>query len=148
MRLAHVRQVIDRETIRLEMERQNKTQAQLGDLLGITQGNASRLVSGSRQLKAHEAVKIAAWLGLDKSATESPESHYALPSADVLAALFEGMLEAIPDDLPGDMRPRALAGGLRLGLELLANNPAIHANRDAIRAIGQSVVARFPAPNN
>lgn len=49
--------------IRAEMARQQKTQRDLGEVLGIDQGSASLRLSGRRSFRAEELAAIAEWLG-------------------------------------------------------------------------------------
>jgi len=51
--------------VRAEMARQRKRQADLGEVLGLTQGAISKRMSGKIALDVDELGKIAAFLGID-----------------------------------------------------------------------------------
>jgi phage repressor protein C with HTH and peptisase S24 domain len=52
------------ERIRTEMRNQDRTQADLGRLLGLDSSQVTRIFSGKRKLQIHEHRKIAEWLAL------------------------------------------------------------------------------------
>ena len=54
--------------VRAEMARQRKRQADLGDVLGLTQGAVSKRMSGSVALDVDEVGKIATFLGVPVAA--------------------------------------------------------------------------------
>jgi len=54
--------------VRAEMARQRKRQADLGDVLGLTQGAVSKRMSGVVALDVDEVGKIAVFLGVPVSA--------------------------------------------------------------------------------
>ena len=54
--------------VRAEMARQRKRQADLGEMLGLTQGAVSKRMSGTVALDVDELGKIASFLGVDVSA--------------------------------------------------------------------------------
>jgi transcriptional regulator with XRE-family HTH domain len=51
--------------VRAEMARQRKRQADLGEVLGLTQGAVSKRMSGTVALDVDELGKIATFLGVD-----------------------------------------------------------------------------------
>ena len=51
--------------VRAEMARQRKRQADLGEMLGLTQGAVSKRMSGTVALDVDELGKIATFLGVD-----------------------------------------------------------------------------------
>ena len=53
--------------VRAEMARQRKRQADLGEVLGLTQGAISKRMSGTVALDVDEVGKIAAFLGVPVS---------------------------------------------------------------------------------
>ena len=53
--------------VRAEMARQRKRQADLGEVLGLTQGAVSKRMSGTVALDVDEVGKIAAFLGVPVS---------------------------------------------------------------------------------
>lgn len=54
--------------VRAEMARQRKRQADLGEVLGLTQGAVSKRMSGTVALDVDEVGKIARFLGVPVSA--------------------------------------------------------------------------------
>ena len=54
--------------VRAEMARQRKRQADLGEVLGLTQGAVSKRMSGTVALDVDEVGKIASFLGVPVSA--------------------------------------------------------------------------------
>lgn len=49
--------------VRAEMARQNKTQRQLGEAIGLPQASVCKRLSGESPFRAHELVRVAAFLG-------------------------------------------------------------------------------------
>lgn len=112
--------MIDKETIKREMARQGKTQTQLGQLLGITQPNAGKLVNGPRKLSVEEAAKIAEWLKIE----DAPRASVTLPSEPVAAAVVREVVKvAAPSQEVPDLVAEALGEALLDWFRRLVDHP-------------------------
>lgn len=99
------------------------------------------LKNDHRDIQVGTLVRIAEVFGatLEDLVAPAPGKHIYLPNDNVLMALTEGILSAIPTDASPHQKARILAQALQLGLRLLADLPAIHHDEDAIRAMGGHV---------
>lgn len=111
----------------------------LQTLLKLPSSRVTEIFSGKRQIKLDEAKAI-----VDHYDLEAAPRIAQIPS-EALAIVLEELLRQTEGRRLGASTLRPLAEGLSRGLQLLADNPAIHANMDAVKAVAQALAARPPA---
>lgn len=127
-------------------------QRDIARVLGVQQPNVSTLFAPSkktgktRRLGYDEAIALIGAFNLGSEQTspiEAPEQ--PLPSeATFQTLLAEVMRISAGIELPEQLA-RPVARHLRLCLELLARNPAIQDNRDALKAVADAAGIQLPA---
>lgn len=118
------------------------TNAQLQKLLGLQSSRVSEIFDGRRKISLNEAKVIVEHFRLEESAPITVPAR--IPTA-ALTIVLDELFRSTEGAQLGESALRPLAEGLQRGLELLAKNPAIHSNPDALRAFAQAVAAPSPA---
>jgi hypothetical protein len=111
----------------------------LQTLLKLPSSRITEIFNGKRQIKLDEAKAI-----VDHYDLEAGPRVAQIPS-EALAIVLEELLRQTEGRRPSASTLRPLAEGLSRGLQLLADNPAIHANMDAVKAVAQALAVRPPA---
>lgn len=133
------------------LKRKKVTQTEIANALGIKQPNAAKLYTPDkrtgklRALGHDEALKLIKEFGLDDAEPRIVEVPVPaeLPSEETFQTVLEEILRLSAEvELPASLA-RPVSRHLRLCLELLARNPAIQDNEDAIKAVADAVAAQL-----
>lgn len=136
---ANCRAVLGQTEILEALRDHGITSADIGRALELPSSRIAEMYGGGRLLKLSEAVKLVAKFDL--------ESRSAKPNADVLATLLEALLpKAQRGTRAAEGSIRDLAEALEYGLGLVARNPAIRNNPDALALAAQATADRLDAP--
>lgn len=123
-----------------ERDAERLTNADLQKLLELPSSRVADIFSGKRKVSLNEAKAIVEHYKLEEAAPITVPAR--IPTAAITIVLEE-LLQSAGNAQIAATSVRPLAEGLQRGLELLARNPSIHANPDALRAVAQAVA--FPS---
>lgn len=129
---------MDQAAIIAALEARGLRQVDVCKTLGLTSSRVHEIYAGRRKITLSEAVKLITTHGLDgvdRAATESPNS-------TVLFHLLRAILRRSQKPETVESTARVTAEALAYGLELVARNPAIRENADALAAVGDAAADR------
>lgn len=141
---------VDMTTIRVAlrsvMERKGIKPTTLSLQVGTNRTLVKDLLEKTKDVSLGTLNKLAGALDVPVSELLTPsEIQDPLPNAEVLQVVLAEVLASSGGVPLPESKLRPVSEHLRLCLELLSRNPAIHASPDAIRAVAQAAGARPPA---
>lgn len=142
--LRHQRSMIGHDDlIRLLRERRDAgdlSNADVAAVLRVPSSRAAEIFSGKRLVKLDEAKAIVDRFNLEGRAQVSP------PPSEAIEIVLDELLRSALDKPLAATTLRPLAEALRRALQLLSENPAIHANQDAVKVLAQALASPPPSP--